>query len=324
MNFLGIDGGGSTTEFILIDEKGSVLSHQIKETCHYKNTSFDTFKDVIKNGIEEICTLANINIKNIDYSYLGIPGYGEIASDMPILEEIIKQILNGTDFKIGNDSEVGWAGSLACEPGINIVAGTGAIGFGIDGNGKSARSSGWGHFIGDEGSAYWLAKKLLETFSKQSDGRLERTHLYDILREHFKLEDDFDLIDIMSTAEYVKRNELSKLAKITSIAAEKEDKYAVRIYRDAAYEHFLTINAVIEKLDFDGNEKITVSYSGGVFKAGKHILEPLREYLEGLNRGIKLISPLLSPIKGAALYASKLYFGEVKEEIVENLKENNI
>lgn len=324
MNFLGIDGGGSTTEFILIDEKGNVLSHQIKETCHYKNTSFDTFKDVIKKGIEEICTLANINIKNIDYSYLGIPGYGEIASDMPILEEIIKEILNGTDFKIGNDSEVGWAGSLACEPGINIVAGTGAIGFGIDGNEKSARSSGWGHFIGDEGSAYWLAKKLLETFSKQSDGRLERTHLYDILREHFKLEDDFDLIDIMSTAEYVKRNELSKLAKITSIAAEKEDKYAVRIYRDAAYEYFLTINAVIEKLDFDGNEKITVSYSGGVFKAGKHILEPLREYLEGLNRDIKLISPLLSPIKGAALYASKLYFGEVKEEIVENLKENNI
>jgi len=322
LNFLGIDGGGSTTEFILIDEKGNVLSRTIKETCHYKNTSFDTFKDVIKKGIEEVCNTANINIKDIDYSYLGIPGYGEIASDMPILEEIIKDILKGTDFKIGNDSEVGWAGSLACKPGINIVAGTGAIGFGIDGSGKTARSSGWGHFIGDEGSAYWLAKKLLETFSKQSDGRLERTHLYTILREHFKIEDNFDLIDIMSTAEYVKRNELSKLAKIISIAADKKDKYAVKIYSDAAYEHFLTIKAVIEKLDFNENEKITVSYSGGVFKAGKHILEPLREYLEGLNRDIKLINPVLCPIKGAALYASKLYFGEVKKEIVENLKED--
>ncbi|MGO1368439.1 MAG: N-acetylglucosamine kinase [Senegalia sp. (in: firmicutes)] len=321
MNFLGVDGGGSTTEFILINETGEVLSKKLKETCHYKNTSFDTFKRVLKEGVDDICESSNIKINDIDYSYLGIPGYGEISADMPILEDIIEDILKGTNFKIGNDSEVGWAGSLAAMPGINIVAGTGAIGFGMDEFGKTARASGWGHFIGDEGSAYWLALKVLEYFSKESDGRLEKTPLYNILKDHFNLEDDFDLIDIMTKDENIKRSELAKLAKILTKAVEKKDIYALEIYRKAAYEHFLTIRTVIERLHFDKNSKIKVSYSGGVFKAGKFILEPLRDYLDKLDANIELIAPILSPIKGAALYASKLYFGEVKEEILEKLKE---
>ncbi|MGO1713147.1 MAG: BadF/BadG/BcrA/BcrD ATPase family protein, partial [Senegalia sp. (in: firmicutes)] len=117
MNFLGVDGGGTSTEFILINERGEILSQVLKETCHYKNTSFDTFKRVLKEGIDEVCENANIKIDNINYSYFGIPGYGEISADMPVLEKIIKDLLNDLNFKIGNDSEVGWAGSLAAMPG---------------------------------------------------------------------------------------------------------------------------------------------------------------------------------------------------------------
>lgn len=72
---------------------------------------------------------------------------------MEVLNSIVGKALSSSNYKCGNDSQAAWAGSLACQPGVNIVAGTGAIGFGVDANGNMARASGWGPFCGDEGSA---------------------------------------------------------------------------------------------------------------------------------------------------------------------------
>ena len=71
----------------------------------------------------------------------------------------------------------GWAGALAGEDGINIVAGTGSIAYG-EYRGRSARAGGWGELFSDEGSAYWLAREGLRLFSRMSDGRAPRGALY--------------------------------------------------------------------------------------------------------------------------------------------------
>lgn len=326
MNFLGVDGGGTKTEFIMIDEWGKILGHALKPTCHYKQTSLDNFKKVIEEGITEVCNEANISISEIDCSFLGIPGYGEIIEDVEKIESIVENILSSKNYKCGNDSEVAWAGSLGCKPGINIVAGTGAIGFGVDSSGNFARSSGWGYFCGDEGSAYWIGKKTIEIFSKQADGRLKKTPLYEIMRSELDIKDDFDLLNIVLNKLEMKRNKIGKLAKILYKAAEENDKMALEVYSEAAYEHHLTIKTIINKLDFKKNEDILVSYSGGVFNAGEYILEPLKRYLAEENNNIQLISPILKPISGAALYALTICLGKVENKVIDKLKleEENI
>ncbi|MEI9903464.1 MAG: BadF/BadG/BcrA/BcrD ATPase family protein [Asticcacaulis sp.] len=67
----------------------------------------------------------------------------------------------------------GWAGSLAGADGINIVAGTGSIGYG-ERLGRGARAGGWGEVFSDEGSAYWIAVQGLAAFARMSDGRLAK------------------------------------------------------------------------------------------------------------------------------------------------------
>ena len=56
-----------------------------------------------------------------------------------------------------------------------------------------ARTSGWGYFCGDEGSAFWLGKKAIALFSKQADLRMEKTAIYEIMRSRLRLERDYDL-----------------------------------------------------------------------------------------------------------------------------------
>lgn len=211
---------------------------------------------------------------------MGIPGYGENEKDTMIIRKIISEIIPETKFESGNDVEAAWAGSLACRAGINIVAGTGSIGFAKDQKFNTARAGGWGPFCGDEGSAYWLGRELLFLFSKESDGRLEKTELYQIVREKFNLKRDFDLIEILYNSLELKRDKIASLAIILYKAALAGDKQAALIYKSAAYEQSLIIKALIKKLSFKKNEKITVSFSGGVFKAGSFILDPLKEFLK--------------------------------------------
>lgn len=304
MYYLGIDGGGTKTAFILINEKGEIKAYNVKKTCHYIQVGFDKFKNILKQGVEEACQEACCSLDDIEYSFLGLPGFGENKDDIPKLENHVKDILESSNFKCGNDVEAGWAGSLACEPGINIVGGTGAIGFGKDHTGNSARASGWGYYCGDEGSAYWLGKKLISYFSKEADGRLPKTPLYSIVKEEFDLKRDFDLITVVYEELEMKRDKVASIAPLLYKAAQQKDKHAINLYKEAGYEHSLTAKAIMKKLDFSSKGKIIISYSGGVFKAGKYVLEPFKEYLSDLD--VKFIEPRLLPVTGAALYAIKI------------------
>lgn len=324
LKFLGIDGGGTKTEFLLADGNGNILGHTIKGTCHYKQTSFENFECIIRNGISSVCEDANINIGDISYACLGIPGYGEIQNDIVIIDNILKNIFNTVPFVSVNDSVVGWAGSLAGNAGVNIIAGTGSIAFGCNENGDFSRAGGWGYFCGDEGSAYWIGKKLIEIFAKQSDGRLEKTNIYQIVKNKYELENDFDIIKIILDDMSAERSQIAQIAQLVYDGAKVKDEACLNIYKEAAYEHFLTIKAVMEKLEFDKNKTLLVSYSGGVFKSEDFILKPLNDLLKNYCQSIELMKPEFNPAEGAVIYAVKKSLEIENLEIwIENFKLKN-
>lgn len=316
MIFLGVDGGGTKTAFALISEEGKLLASTTQGPSHPDQMGWEEVRNTLTKGVQEVCDQAQVTASEITFSFWGLPGYGENLEHIPQFQAIIKDLLGEGKFRSGNDVEAGWAGSLACEPGVHLVAGTGAIGFGVDPEGNIARASGWSELFGDEGSAHWLGRHLLELFSKQSDGRMPKSPLHQLVKEARGIERDLDLlaqIDLL-----YQRREMAKLAQVAFEAAEAGDENAIALFKKAAYEHALTVEAIVKQLDF-ADRSIPVSYSGGVFKSGSYILEPLQEYLTKCNA--KLVEPKLSPIMGSCLYALKLSGGEVTEQLVARLQE---
>lgn len=304
MFYLGVDGGGTKTEFVLLDDGGRIRARTVKPASNYVQVGLEKAAGVFAAGIAEVCSLANTENRDIAYSFLGVPAFGEVERDVPVLIEMVRGILQTDRFRCGNDVEAAWAGSLACRPGISLVAGTGAIGFGKDPAGNTARAGGWGHFYGDEGSANWLGKQLISLFSKEADGREPRTPLYEIVRSHFGLQRDLDLLSILLDQVRFERDAVAKLALLVYEAAQQGDEKALALYEAAALEHSATVRAVLRRLSFPAGEDVLVSYSGGVFRAGEYILAPLRRSLAG--EPIKLVRPILRPATGAALYAMEL------------------
>lgn len=304
MYYIGIDGGGSTTDLFLVNNKGELLNKQILPASNYLVNGFEETKRILNNGVISAIREVGIEFSDIKSMFIAIAGYGDIKSDEERLNIEVKELFNGIDVKIGNDTMNALEGSLAGESGINIIAGTGSIGLGRDDNYNYFRSGGWHHiFGGDEGSGYWLATNLLRHFSRQSDKREEKTFLYDYLKEKYNWKDDSQMLDMILNNFNEDRSKIAGLAPDVSYCASFGDEICIQILKDAARELADIIIAIYNKLEFKSTVK--VSYSGGVFKSGKYILEPLKENLKCYD--IELVEPILSPGAGAVILAMKNY-----------------
>ena len=302
--YLGIDGGGSNTDFLLTDEEGAVLSFYQTTTCYYGQVGLDGFAAALEDGIANVCADVEIPSKALTTCFIAAPGYGESPEAEQCMKQIARQLLGNIPWNIQNDVMAAWAGALGLQPGISILAGTGSMAYGRDDLGKAERCGGWGHLCGDEGSAYWLGRLALELFTKQADGRLERSLLYDLMRETLRLKTDFAIIDRTIKEWQAERSKIAGLAPLLHRAAAMGDEQAQRAFAGAAWELALLVETLVDKLNF--HERIKVSYAGGVFQAGSYLLEPLKYELAQVDQRIVLQAPQVSPVKGAVLLAKQL------------------
>lgn len=299
--FLGVDGGGTKTSYFL--ENDGKKYEVIGKTLHLKQISRDEFINRFSMAIESLCKKAKINVKDITYSFIALPGFGQFPEDEDFIMDNIRKSLKSDYFSVDNDCVNGWAGSLNAKPGINLVLGTGSIAFGIDDNGNKMSCGGWGYFVGDEGSGYYIGKKIINIFSKMSDGRYEKTQIYDKVKERMQLIDDYDII---TKSINMSRDEIASLSVILGDAIEDNDKYAIELLDDLTDEVSLIINTMAEKMYFE--DVIKVSYSGGVFKLGNILIKSIQDKL---NKDIKIVSPFAGPSEGALILAKKIYkYGE--------------
>jgi len=320
--YLGIDGGGTKTKFILCDENGNIVSTAKQDTCHYLQVDEDLIINRLTSGIDQVCKSASVKRNDIAYGFYGCAGYGDIKKDMLLIQSMAAKAFKDIPFAIGNDGYNCLAGATALKDGINIVCGTGSIGNAYNSKtNEMGVCGGWHQSIGsDEGSGYWLSIELLKEFTRQSDGRDPKTDLYYKVYDYLKLNEDGEVISICVNDWKMDRTKIASLAKLVNELADDEDPYAINILNKGAHELFEIIYALYKKMDF--NEPILVTYTGGIFNMGDKIIKPLEEELSKVN--LKLSKPIFSPEIGSLLLALKNNNIEITENILNNLKESKI
>jgi N-acetylglucosamine kinase-like BadF-type ATPase len=303
--YLGVDGGGSKTRFVLIDEAGKVLGAHMEGSAYHLEIGIAALEAMLARGIERTLQQAGIASAQVTFAFLGLPAYGEDRVLQQQLDAAPAAALPAGRYRCGNDMVCGWAGALAGADGINIVAGTGSIAYGEYG-GRSARAGGWGELFSDEGSAYWLAREGLRLFSRMSDGRSARGPLHEMLRRHFALEDDLELCAAIYGKSISQRSQLAQLSRLVADAAAAGDAAARSLFTQAASELADIVDAVHDRLQVPAHVDLPVSYSGGLFQLRALLLAPFESALLARGRRYRLAAARLPPDAGAAVYASKL------------------
>lgn len=304
--FLGVDGGGTKTEFCLLDGHGAVASTFTTTGCSYLAVGFDEVERLLEAGVRQVCAAAGVGVDAIDYAFFGLPCYGESSRDQARLDAAPSGVLPRQRYQCDNDMVCGWAGSLGAADGINVIAGTGSMTYG-EHAGHKARCGGWGELFGDEGSAYWIAIQGLSCFSKMSDGRRAKGGLHERLRLRLGLARDLDLVDLVLSQWRGERAKIASLSHVVMDAAVAGDGDALAIIERAGAELARLVAATRQQLAFAESEAVAVSYSGGMFDSGPVFMDAFQRAVAGLRGEYSLRRPLFSPALGAALYAAKLH-----------------
>ncbi|MGH8263297.1 MAG: N-acetylglucosamine kinase [Steroidobacteraceae bacterium] len=316
--YLGVDGGGTKTAYALIDDRGRILASHLTASVSHLSVGLTAATAMLGEGIRAILAQASLQPADIAFAFFGLPAYGEDSATTTQMDAMPTPILERAKVRCGNDMICSWAGSLGCRDGISVIAGTGSIAYG-EYAGRAARTGGWGELIGDEGSAYWIAREGMNLFSRMSDGRAARGPLHAIVCKRFDLGVDLDLCARLYGESASARSTFAQFAKLVSDAATAGDHQARELFLRAADELVALALAVRRTLAVPDTETLPVSYSGGALAGSPVLLAAFTETLKAIAPPFDCRAPLFPPVLGAALYAARLAGKPLAEQALATL-----
>jgi N-acetylglucosamine kinase-like BadF-type ATPase len=136
---------------------------------------------------------------------------------------------------VANDATLLLAAGTPEGWGLALVAGTGSIAFALDRNGQDARAGGWGHLLGDEGSAYRVGVLALRAACRAADNIGEPTALLPALMKELGTTDPRDFIPAVYRGKWDKVA-IAGLAPLIQTVAATGDHVATAIFEQEARE----------------------------------------------------------------------------------------
>ena len=170
VRLLGIDGGGTTTEAWLTEPGCRVLGRGTAGPSNAKAVGSEAARLALDSAIRGAFENAGLAPAPVDVACLGLAGFDR-PDDRKILAGWADDARWARQLVMVNDGDLVVAAGTPEGWGVGVIAGTGSIAVGRSRDGRTARAGGWGHLLGDEGSAYGIVLDALRLVARRTDGR---------------------------------------------------------------------------------------------------------------------------------------------------------
>ena len=218
--YLGIDGGGTKTEFLLVSEKGEEISHLTLGASNPVDIGLNKALEVLASGISTVC--GDIPKHKISV-FAGIAG-GITGDNQKNISAFLKR-LRFARHGNGSDAQNAVASALCCDNGTVVIMGTGIIAFSQI-NKELHRRGGFGYLFEEGGSGYAVGRDAITAALYDDGGYGEHTILTDMLKK--KLGAD-DLLKKLSHFYEGGKREIASYSPLVYEAYRKGDKVAIAI-----------------------------------------------------------------------------------------------
>jgi N-acetylglucosamine kinase-like BadF-type ATPase len=293
--YAGIDGGGTKTAFVIVDEEGHPVVRHQATTSNAAVVGHDRAGATLRDGLQAAIAQAGADAE-LHGAWFGLSGSDrpeDQAKLLPYVEDLTPAV------RMSNDAEL-VLGALDGSVGIAVVSGTGSIAYGRNASGERARSGGWGQIIGDEGSGYDIARRLLDSYAREIDGRGPASSCTSRLMSHLDLREPFQIISWVY-AGGTSKGDIAALSSLVVEEAAAGDGVARQIILESARELAVTVGAAARRLGFAGS--LPVALTGGMLlhidSFRESMLDRLREEWPQLD--VQLVSdPALTAAQSLA------------------------
>lgn len=297
--FLGIDGGGTKTRCVLGDES-AVLASGSGSGCNVLRVGEACARDSLAGAIHEACVQGGVSPQQISRTCAGISGAADdgVAS---LVQRLLIEIIGGAIEVIG-DMEIALESAFGGEPGIVIIAGTGAIAYGRNSRGETARASGWGRMVSDEGSGHWIGVQAIGAALRSYDAG-KQTPLLRALLEALDAKTVHDLVVRVNGSP---APDFAALFPVVLAVAEDGDKLAAEVLERAGSELARTVATLVERLFPNGETQVAMH--GGVILGSDRVRTAFAHALHEFSPQATLSEVEVDPALGA-LQRARREFG---------------
>ena len=166
--YIGIDGGGTKTELVVVSEDGYVVKRLVKSGSNPNDIGYLKASELILNAIGELTA----ELPSIRGVFCGIAGFSTGNNSTRLLSDLKKRFP-----KLASDVKTDAYNIFAIDEGADmvVISGTGSVVFVRDGD-KLARIGGWGYLLDNAGSAYDMGRDAIAAALGEEDrGEKEST-----------------------------------------------------------------------------------------------------------------------------------------------------
>lgn len=286
---MGIDGGGTKTEFILFDEDGKLLNRLILGGTNPNQHGLSHSLSVLQNGISQLLEPG----MELAAMYIGCAGFLSAGYGEKIRQALQKQ---HPYCKIACSSDI--MNIIACGSNtrncIAAICGTGAVTYANE-NRRLHRLGGAGYLLDTRGSGYDIGRDVLQSALREQDGIGEKTLLTPLVEKQLGC----TVWDAVGKIYREGNAFVASFAPLAFRAYEKGDRLAEEILRKHAQYQAELIQAAATKYDCGR----TVVLSGGIFTGCSVFVQMLKGYL---SQNLMVEVPTQKPVYGACLLACEL------------------
>ena len=289
---IGIDGGGSKTDFLLCDSRYNEICRRIASRSNPFDIGIEAVCALITENINALLTDSGIDRHDIKAAFAGIAGLTS-SNHTKTVASLLKDLLPNASTDASHDGINVLYGAFPDSDGVSIICGTGSSCFVKRGR-EIFRIGGYGKFD-LVGNGYEIGKACIAHALKTADGRAKADIMEELLSERIGSDDFVGYLDKFLA---MSKDEIASLAPIVFSACEKGDKSAFAIIND----NMNYIAELINRASMYFESSCQVALAGGILKSSIS----MNLLLNKIPEKVTLITNESAPVFGAAAYAKQL------------------
>jgi N-acetylglucosamine kinase-like BadF-type ATPase len=296
---MGMDGGATKTMAAVLDLETLAVHVAHGGPSNEDAIGVQAAVRVLLEVADEALARAGITQRQLARAVLAIAGTDTQSIDRHLHAQ------RSEGWIVVNDVVAAWAAATGARPGVGAISGTGSNVFGVGPQGRTWRTGGWGHLLGDEGSGYWLGIQSIRAALRDRDASGPPTALSAAAVEFFGVDRVEDLPPLVYSKPLTK-GEIAAFATVTARVAREGDEVACALYAQGARKLGDQILVVIREsgLGAETAREFPVGLIGSAFRAGAVFIEPLTASVTGSAPQARIAVVELAPVGGSLLLAA--------------------
>ncbi|XP_071550736.1 N-acetyl-D-glucosamine kinase isoform X1 [Panulirus ornatus] len=271
--FGGVEGGGTHSWIVLMDGNGEKIAELEGPATNFWLMGMDECLERINKLVQDAKEIAGLSPDTVMEALgLCLSGCEDNDSNRKMEATLMEQYPKLTKHVVVASDTQGSIATACQNGGIVLISGTGSNALLLNPDGKTFRCGGWGHMLGDEGGAYWIAARAVKLLFDEEDNLTDppfcTAKLRKIVYNHFDLKDRFGMLHHVYIS-FQKSKFASLTAKISE-GASQGDAMCARILYDAGYalgRHIAALSRNVHKDLYASETGLQIVCSGSVWKS---------------------------------------------------------